>query len=165
VGKLCVAHLLAKESKPFSVGEFVRKCLQHIVQEIWKKELFNTVSLSYATMTQQVEDISSDLLNQLRNKAKEFESFCLVLDENNDTSDTAQLLIVIQGITECFEVVKKLGSLISLYGTTREDFFLVCVCETVKELEHPWTKLRGVAANRSPSIIGKKTSLINRIRQ
>jgi hypothetical protein len=46
-------------------------------------------------MTQQVEDIGSELLNQLRNKAKEFANFCLALNESNDTSDTTQLLIII----------------------------------------------------------------------
>jgi hypothetical protein len=53
------------------------KCLQHVVQEICpgKETVFNTVTLSHATLTQQVEDISSNLLSQLPNKAKEFESF------------------------------------------------------------------------------------------
>jgi hypothetical protein len=40
-------------------------------------------------------DISNDLLNQLWNKEKEFESFCFALDEINDTSDAVQVLIVI----------------------------------------------------------------------
>jgi hypothetical protein len=35
-------------------------------------------------------------------KGKEFESFCLALDESNDTSNTAQLSIVIRGITIYF---------------------------------------------------------------
>jgi hypothetical protein len=30
----CVVHLLAKENKPFSNGEFVRKCLLHTEQDI-----------------------------------------------------------------------------------------------------------------------------------
>jgi hypothetical protein len=46
-----------------------------------------------------VQDTSSDLLNQLRNKAEEIERFYLVLDENNDINNTAQLLIIMQGIT------------------------------------------------------------------
>jgi hypothetical protein len=43
-----VAHLLAKESKPLSDGELVRKCLQHTMYEICpeKKTVFITVSLS-----------------------------------------------------------------------------------------------------------------------
>jgi hypothetical protein len=48
----------------------------------------------------------SQLLNQLRNKAKEYESFSLAPEGSNDTSDTAQLLIVIPGKREYFEVVE-----------------------------------------------------------
>jgi hypothetical protein len=65
----------------------------------------NTVSLSHATMTQRVEDVDSDLLNQLINNAKQSKSFCLALGDRNATSDTVQLLIYIRGITEPFEVV------------------------------------------------------------
>jgi hypothetical protein len=65
------------------------------------------------------------------------ESFCLPLDESNSTSNTARLLIVIQGVTESFEVGKGLASLKSLHGiTTGEDLFL-SVCKTMKELELP----------------------------
>jgi hypothetical protein len=98
------------------------------VQEICpeKDTVFdNTVNLSRATVTQRIEDISSDLNNQLRNKGKEFESFCLALDESNDTSDTAQSLTVVPGITEYFEVVKELASLKSWHDTTKgESLFL-----------------------------------------
>jgi hypothetical protein len=53
-----------------------------------------------------MEDISSDLRSQLRNKTKEFESFCLALDESNVTNETSQLLIIIRGITESFDVIE-----------------------------------------------------------
>jgi hypothetical protein len=51
------------------------------------------------------------------------------MDESNNTSDTAQLLIIIRGITEFFEVVEELASLKSLHGAiTGEDLFSsVCV--------------------------------------
>jgi hypothetical protein len=58
-------------------------------------------------MIWKVEDNSSYILNQLWNKAKEFESFCLARDDSNDTSDTALTLTVIQGIAESFEVVEE----------------------------------------------------------
>jgi hypothetical protein len=59
------------------------------------------------------------------------------MDDSNDTSDTAQLLIIIQGITEPFEVVEELSTFKSLHGTvTGKDLFL-SVCETMKELELP----------------------------
>lgn len=64
--------------------------------------------MSLATMMWQEENGGSDLLNQLRNKAKKFESIPLQLDESNDTSDTIQLLItIIWDTTESSNVVQK----------------------------------------------------------
>jgi hypothetical protein len=60
-------------------------------------------------MARWVEDSGSDLCNQLRSNSNEFESICLAQNNSNDTSDTAELWIVIQGITESSEV-KKLAS-------------------------------------------------------
>jgi hypothetical protein len=51
-------------------------------------------------MVQQLEDSNTDLHNKLRNKAEEFESFSLAMDDSNDPSNTGQLLIIIQGVTE-----------------------------------------------------------------
>jgi hypothetical protein len=63
-----------------------------------------------------------------RNKKKKFESFCLALDESNDTSNTAQLLIFIRGIREFFEVVEESASLTSLRDTTiGKDCSWVCI--------------------------------------
>jgi hypothetical protein len=78
-----------------------------MVEEICleKETVFNATRLSHTT-TWKVEDICSDLLNQLRNKAKEFESFYLALYERNDTNDTAQSLIAIRDTTKSFEVVE-----------------------------------------------------------
>jgi hypothetical protein len=46
-------------------------------------------------MMRRVEEVSSDLVNKVRNKAKEFEICRLALDESNDTSDTAKLLTAV----------------------------------------------------------------------
>jgi hypothetical protein len=62
-------------------------------------------------------------------------------DESNDMNNIALLLIIIQGITESFEVVEELASVESLHGTTIGDLFL-SLCETMKVLQLPWTKLR-----------------------
>jgi hypothetical protein len=55
-------------------------------------------------------------------------------------------------------------SLKSLHGTTAEVDLFLSVCETMKELELPWTKLMGVTTDGAPSMIGKKTGLMHRIR-
>jgi hypothetical protein len=59
------------------------------VQEIYLEgySTFNDVSLSHTKIMRHVKGI-----NQLRNKITEFESFCLALDESNQTINYAQLL-------------------------------------------------------------------------
>jgi hypothetical protein len=57
-------------------------------------------------MTRRVKDISSDLLDQLGNNAKQFESFCLALDESNDSSDNVRLSIFIQGTTKSSDMLE-----------------------------------------------------------
>jgi hypothetical protein len=61
-------------------------------------------------------------------------------------------------------VVKELASLESLHVTTTGEDFL-SVCEAMKELDLPWTKVRGVTTDGAPSMIGKKTGLMGRIRR
>jgi hypothetical protein len=65
------------------------------------------------------------------------------MDKSNDTSNAAQSLIVTRGITESSEAVKELASLKGLQGTTTGKDLFLSVCETMKELEMPWTKLKG----------------------
>jgi hypothetical protein len=55
----------------------------------------------------------------------------------------AILLIVIGGIRESFELVGELASLKRLHGTTTGEDLFLSVCEAMKELELPWTKLKG----------------------
>jgi hypothetical protein len=52
-----------------------------------------------------------------------------------------------------------------LHGTTTGEDMFLSMCETMKELELPWTKLKRVTTDKAPSMIGKKTGLKDRIRQ
>jgi hypothetical protein len=78
-------------------------------------------------MTRRVED-SNDLLNQLRNKTNEFESFCLALDESNNTRDTAQLLIGIRAVTESLEMVEGLASPLKFAWSSIQGKICFSVC-------------------------------------
>ena len=54
-----VAQLIASGGKPFTDGEFVKKCLNVVVEEVCleKKDVFNAVSLSASTVTRRVEPL------------------------------------------------------------------------------------------------------------
>lgn len=68
---LRVAHLWAKQGKPFTAGEFITSCLVAEVREIcWRKtNSFQTISPSAVTVAQRVETIGSRINRQFKNKA------------------------------------------------------------------------------------------------
>lgn len=55
----------------------------------------------------------------------------------SDISDTAQLVIVIRGKTESFQVVQELIRLKNLFGTTRGEDLFLSVCGNRMELDLP----------------------------
>lgn len=69
-----ISHKIARNSKPFSDGEFVKECLVDSVALICpeKKEAFANVPLSRRTVTRRVEDIAGNLEIQLQNKVDNF---------------------------------------------------------------------------------------------
>ena len=60
-----VAQLIAKESKSFSDGEFAKKCMLHVIDEMCpeKKCLF---SLSRQTITRRIEGLGLNLFEQVQ---------------------------------------------------------------------------------------------------
>jgi hypothetical protein len=61
-------------------------------------------------------------------------------------------------------VAEELISLKSLHGTTRGENSFLGVCESMKELELAWTKLKKVTKDRAPSVNGNRTGVMDRIK-
>lgn len=92
-----ISHKLARKSKAFSDGEFIKECL------------LDSVSLSQRTVARRVEEIAE--------KLTEFDCFSLALNESCDVCETAQLLIFLRGIQD-FETTEELAAMQSMKGTT-----------------------------------------------
>ncbi len=54
-----VAKLIATSGRPFSDGEFVKKCMNAVAEEVYpdKKDVLNAVSLSASTITRRIEEM------------------------------------------------------------------------------------------------------------
>ena len=83
--------------------------------------MFNSMILSDNTITKRVEDLSSNLKEQLHHVAGNLEAFALALDESTDIFDIAQLCIFVRGIDIEFIVTEDLLSLRSMRGTRTGD--------------------------------------------
>ena len=102
-----VTQFIVESGRPFTDREFVKKCLTKVVQETYPDKLpcIRDVSLSAFTITRRVEDIGEHLHETLKESSKFFKYFSLSIHENNDTTDTVQLLIFIRGIDAKFRRV------------------------------------------------------------
>lgn len=113
-----LSHKIAKNSKPFSEGGFVKECLVDSAALICpeKKEAFEQVPLSRRTVTRRIEDIAGNLKLQLQRKVASFDFFSLALDKSCDGQDTAQLLVFVRGITG-FKITEELAAVRPMHGT------------------------------------------------
>ncbi|PNF32668.1 hypothetical protein B7P43_G13122 [Cryptotermes secundus] len=140
----------------------------HVIEEMCpeKMDLFNNISLSARTVARRVEDIGSDITNQLINKANDFEWFSLALDESTDITDTAQLLLFIRGVNADFEVTEELASMNSLRGTTTGEDIFKEVEEMLMKYNLKWNQLQCVTTDGGKNMSGTEpvVSTVNFIR-
>ena len=108
-----VAYNVAKHSKPFSDGEFFKKCMFDVAGQVCPqhRQKFEEVSLSRRTVARSIKAIDEDQTSQLKELIPSFQLFSLALDESTDIDDTARLLIFVRGLSENFEITEELLSM------------------------------------------------------
>ncbi|XP_075067564.1 general transcription factor II-I repeat domain-containing protein 2A-like [Mixophyes fleayi] len=160
-----ISHKIAKRSKPFSDGEFIKECLVDSAELICpeKKDAFENIPLSRRTVTRRVEGIAENLEFQLKNRAVTISFFTLALDESCDVRGTAQLLIFLRGITADFKITEELAAMQSIKGTTTGIDFLTEVNACLDKLGLKWDKLVGVTTDGCPNLTGRNVGLLKRM--
>ena len=125
--------MIAKAGKIFTEGEFVKKCILQAANIICseKKSQFSTISLSANTVAEHISDMSSNIYEQLREKAKCFSAYSIPLDESTDITNTAQLAIYLRGIDDNFEVIEELLTIILMYGVTTGQEVFRRLCDAI----------------------------------
>ncbi|XP_064079452.1 general transcription factor II-I repeat domain-containing protein 2A-like [Macrobrachium nipponense] len=67
---------------------------------------FENISLNRMTVQRRIVDLSGDIVDQLKEKSKQFVYFSLATDESTDVTSTAQLLVFVRGVTEDFSFMR-----------------------------------------------------------
>ena len=160
-----VEYHIAKHNKPFSDGEFIKKCMLDVADQVCpeKRQKFEEVSLSRRTLARRNETIGENLTSQLKGLVPSFQLFSLALDESTDVDDTAQLLIFVRRISENFEITEELLSMESMIDTTTGGDIFECVGNGIRTMELPWHKMVSVTTAGCPSLTGKNVGLLKRL--
>lgn len=145
---LNIAQLIAKRGKPFTDGDFVKDCLliasEKLCPETTNK--FKNLSLNRMTVQRRIQQLSEDIVDQVKLAASHFEYFSLAADESTDITSTAQLLVFIRGINKDFCITEELLGMYPMKGQT-----------TGKELFHSLLELCNGAALNMDKIVSITT--------
>ncbi|GCC17350.1 hypothetical protein chiPu_0017532 [Chiloscyllium punctatum] len=157
-----ISHKIARNSKSFSDGGFIKECLLDSAELICleKKEAFENVPLSRHTVKRRIGDIARNLELQLQHRAVNFDFFSLALD---GSCDTAQLLIFVCEITTDFKITEKLATMQSMKGTTTGNDLFTEVNSCLNTLGLKWDKLAGVTTDGCPNLTGRNVELLKRM--
>ena len=134
-----VAEEIAKSTRPFTEGEFLKNCLLKVCDVVCpdKRHAFLNVSLSRNTVADRVCELSTNLQQQLTEQGIHVDSSLRVTEE--------------------------LLGLKSMHGTTTGKDLFELVCKCVNEMGLPWDKLVGLTTDVAPAMCGQKNGLVGRI--
>ena len=90
---------------------------------------YQSISLSSSIIAHRVQDLADDVRIQLCEISKNIIALSLAVDENNDITDTAQLVIFIRGVNKCLEIREELLNIVPMKNTTIGDIF-ACIDKT-----------------------------------
>lgn len=160
-----VSALIAKQSKPFSEGKFIKDCVMKAVDNICpeKKQDFENMCLARTTVTKRIEEISADIKRQVNDRGMAFDFFSIACDESTDKSDTAQLLIFLRGVDNDMNITEELLDLQSLKGQTRAVDLYDSLCSAVDSMKLPWSKVSAIVTDGAPAMAGGQSGLATRI--
>ena len=161
-----VAHKVAKQCKPFSDGEFVKECLVDIAELLCpdKQPTFEKICMSRRTLVRRIDNISSNLCDQLKSKLDNCTYLALALDESRDITDTSQFLIFIRGINKRFEITEELLSVYPMKDTTTGENLFIALQEVLQKHSIKWDKIVNITTDGCPSLIGKNIGLLKRLK-
>lgn len=135
-----LSELIAKHSKPFTEGDFIKTCLIKTAEIICPGNLkaFQNISLSRNTVAERITELACNLSNQIKIKIPTFEYFSIACDESTDIGGTAQLAVFFRACDMEFNIFEELLEIIPMLDTTTGEDVFVSVFELLKNMIYLW---------------------------
>jgi hypothetical protein len=158
------AQLLAKNRKCFSESEFVKQFLVYTAEIVCRDRVqaFQKISLCRNTVAERVDEMATNLNEQILAKNKSFVAFSIAVDESADISGLAQLAVFIRACYRDLNIPEELLDIVSVHTTTGENIFKE-ICRLLGEYDLSLSKLVCVATDGAPSITGKNSGIVAKL--
>ena len=160
-----VAEEIAKSSRPFTEGEFLKSCMMKICNILCpeKWQMFANVSISRNSSVDRVYEMATDLRVQMIERSKNFIAYFQAVDGSTNMKDTAQMAILTRGVDSNSFVLEEILDIKLMHGTiTGKDIFQN-VCQSVTDMKLPWDKLIRLTTDGAPGMCDGKSGLVGRL--
>ena len=117
------------------------------------------------TVQRGIGPMSATITDQLTTYSEKFAYFSLAIDESVDITSTTQLLIIVRGKTQEFEIIGELIGMTSLSDQTKGSDMLSGLLEQCSKVNLDLLKLSGIVADSAPSMICSKSGLVTLLKQ
>ncbi|CAH1113539.1 unnamed protein product [Psylliodes chrysocephalus] len=152
--KQVLQELIAKHSKPFTEGDFIKECLIKAAKIMCpgSAKAFEVISFSQNTVAERASGLAANIRNQIKTKSSCFEAFSIACHESTDIGGVAQLAVFLCVCDKYFNIFEELLELVPMHGTTTGQDVFDYVYEHLQKYNLPLSKLISVATNGVPSI-------------
>jgi Spin-doc zinc-finger len=150
-----IAEKIAKHGKPFKDGEFIKECIQCVVDIISPSESqsISNISLSGDTMARRIEDLSENIFDIFKFRCKKFVFYSIAMDESPDINDIAQLAIFIRGVDEYYNITEELAALIPLKDTTKSTDLYTNLKDTLVKCGLNFVNISTLTTDGAPAML------------
>lgn len=157
-----LSELIAKHSKPFVEGEFIKECLVKAAEIVspGSVKAFQNISLSRNTVAKRVTELAANISEQIKTKSDSFIAFSIACDESTDVCGVAQLAIFLRAVDRDINVYEELLELVPLHDTTTGEDIFNAVYGLLQKYNLDLSKLCSVATDGAPSMTGVNNGFI-----
>ncbi|XP_029160323.1 general transcription factor II-I repeat domain-containing protein 2-like [Nylanderia fulva] len=163
-----ISFLIAKHSKSFSDGEFIKNCLVETVKSFDGKltvDEVTSIPLSHQTVGRRITNIALSIEDRLKSLLATCSYFSLCLDESTDNRHVSQLSIFIRIVQNDFSCVEELLDFVALHDTTMGIDIFRAVEKTLNKFNLDFTKCSSIITDGTKAMTGSKNGFLGQIRQ
>jgi hypothetical protein len=163
-----ISHLIAKHSRPFTDGVFIKDCIRAAVKAFGNtvtSEDINNIALSRDTVRSRIIIIACFIEEKLKSLLATCTYFSLCLDESTDVRHVSQLSIFARIVQDDFSCTEEILDFVPLHDTTTGIDIYRALETTLTKFCCDFSKCSCIVTDGAKSMVGSKIGLLGQLKQ